>query len=119
MGQVFTGGVTAKLADASNVDLQPEFSLEELVKRAKPAVVYLKGLDKSGTGFFVLDNGVIATNAHLARGQESLLTLLPGGPQLEAKVVDIDADLDIALVKVDGKDFPIPQLLRRRADPER
>ncbi len=106
IGQVFTGGVTAKLANAENVDLQPELSLEELVRRTKPAVVYLKGLDKSGTGFFVTETGVIATNAHVARGEESLLTVLPGGEQLEAKVVYIDADLDIALAKVEGKDFP-------------
>jgi serine protease Do len=106
IGQVFTGGVTAKLANASSVDLQPEFSLEELVQRTKPAVVYLRALDKSGTGFFVTGTGVIATNAHLARGEESLLAVLPGGQQLEAKVVYIDPDLDIALAKVDGKDFP-------------
>jgi len=104
--QVFTGGVTANLASAGSVDLQPELSLEELVRRTKPAVVYLKGLDYSGTGFFVTDTGVIATNAHLARGEESLLAFLPGGQQLEAKVVYLDADLDIALVKVEGKDFP-------------
>jgi serine protease Do len=106
IGQVFTGGVTAKLANAENVDLQPEISLEELVRRTKPAVVYLRGLDRSGTGFFVTETGVIATNAHVARGEESLLTIVPGGEQLEAKVVYIDADLDIALAKVEGKDFP-------------
>jgi len=104
--QVFTGGVTAKLASEGTVDLQPELSIEELVRRTKPAVVYLKGLDYSGTGFFVTDTGVIATNAHLARGEESLLAFLPGGQQLEARVVYLDADLDIALVKVEGKDFP-------------
>jgi len=106
ISQVFTGGVTAKLPGAGSVDLQPELSLEELVRKAKPAVVYLKGLDKSGTGFFVTETGVIATNAHVARDEESLLTLLPGGEQLEAKVVYIDGDLDIALAKVEGKDFP-------------
>ena len=106
IGQVFTGGVRAKFADTGNVDLQPELPLEELVRRAKPAVVYLKGLDKSGTGFFVTDTGVIATNAHLARGEESLLTVLPGGQQLEAKVVYVDGELDIALAKVEGKNFP-------------
>jgi hypothetical protein len=36
--QVFTGGVTANLARAGSVDLQPELSLEELVRRTKPAV---------------------------------------------------------------------------------
>lgn len=107
ISQVFTGGVTAKLtASSGTVDLEPELSLEELVRRTKPAVVYLKGLRKAGTGFFVTDTGVIATNAHLARGEESLLTLLPEGQQLEAKVVYIDADLDIALAKAQGKGFP-------------
>ena len=106
VGQVFTGGVTAKLSSAGSVDLEPAGSLEGLVVRAKPAVVYLKGSDKSGTGFFVTETGVIATNAHLARGEESLLAVLPEGEQLDAKVVYIDADLDIALVKVDGKNFP-------------
>jgi len=106
IGEVFTGGVAAKMSNAEKVDLEPELSLEELVRHAKPAVVYLKGLDRSGTGFFVTETGVIATNAHVARGEESLLTLLAGGQQLEAKVVYVDADLDIALAKVEGKEFP-------------
>ena len=85
IGQVFTGGVAAKFSHSETVDLQPELSLEQLVLKTKPAVVYLKGLGKSGTGFFVTDTGVIATNAHLARGEESLQTILPRGQQLEAK----------------------------------
>ena len=106
VGQVFTGAIKAKLSSAGGVDLESEGSLEGIVLRTKPAVVYLKGADKSGTGFFVTDTGVIATNAHLARGEESLLTVLPEGEQLEAKVVYVDPDLDIALIKVDGKNFP-------------
>ena len=90
--------------------LQPELSLEELVRQAKPAIVYLKGLESSGSGFFVTGTGVIVTNAHLACGEETLLTLLSNGQQLEAKVLHIDSDLDIALAKVErpaGKsDFP-------------
>jgi len=43
---------------------------------------------------------VIVTNAHLARGEETLHTLLSTGRELEAKVVYVDPDLDIALVKV-------------------
>jgi len=74
--------------------------MEETVRRAKPAVVCLKSLDSLGSGFFVTDTGIVATNAHVARGGASLLALLPSGVQLQAKVVYIDADLDIALVKV-------------------
>jgi S1-C subfamily serine protease len=106
IAQVFTGNIDAKLSRNEDIDRAADLSVEELAARTKPAVVYLKGLQKAGTGFFVSDTGVIATNAHLARGEESLLTLLPGGAQLEAKVVYIDGDLDIALAKVEGSDFP-------------
>ncbi len=100
ISETFTGGITAKVSD-STVALAPQLSLEELVRQTKPAVVYLKGLDKSGSGFFITGTGVIVTNAHLARGEETLLTLLSNGQQLEAKVVHIDPDLDIALAKVE------------------
>jgi serine protease Do len=99
ISQTFTGGITAKVSDSS-VALTPELSLEELVRRAKPAVVYLKGLQQSGSGFFVTGTGVLVTNAHLARGEDTLHTLLSSGRELQGKVVYIDADLDIALVKV-------------------
>ena len=75
------------------------------MSRTKPAVVYLKSLTKSGTGFFVTETGVIATNAHLARGEEALLATLPNGTQLEAKIVYVDPDLDIALAKTPGAGF--------------
>jgi S1-C subfamily serine protease len=106
ISQTFTGNVTAEVSAAAAGAPEPALSIEELVARAKSAVVYLKGLTKSGSGFFVTDTGVIATNAHLVRGEESMLTILASGQQLEAKVVYIDGDLDIALAKVQGSNFP-------------
>jgi S1-C subfamily serine protease len=91
---------------AAKSEFRGELALEDLVRSTKPAVVYLKGLAKSGTGFFITETGVIATNAHVARDEESLLAVLPGGLQLEAKVAYIDAELDIALLKVAGSGFP-------------
>ena len=99
ISETFTGGITAKVFDSS-IALAPELSLEELVRRSKPAVVYLKASDKSGSGFFVTGTGVIVTNAHLARGEETLHTLLSAGREFEGRVVYIDPDLDVALVKV-------------------
>jgi S1-C subfamily serine protease len=96
----FTGTVAA-VSVAQPAAFQLELSLEEIVKRAKPAVVCLKSLNTMGSGFFVTDTGVIATNAHVARGDSTLLAVLPD-IQLQARVVYIDADLDIALVKADS-----------------
>ena len=106
ISQVFTGRITTSGGDTSSTDATAELSIEDVIARAKPAVVYLKGGEKAGTGFLVSDTGVIATNAHVARGEGSLLTTLAGGLQLEAKVVYLDADLDIALLKVEGHGFP-------------
>lgn len=96
---VFTGTVSVTTA-IQPVARLPELSLEELVRRTKPAVVYLETGSHLGSGFFVTETGVIATNAHVARGNSNLLTVLPNGAKLQATVVYIDPVLDLALVKV-------------------
>jgi serine protease Do len=109
IASAFTGTVAAVSA-AQPAAFQLELSLEEIVKRAKPAVVCLRSINSMGSGFFVTETGIIATNAHVARGDSTLLAVLPSGVQLQARVVYIDADLDIALVKADppslGYTFP-------------
>jgi S1-C subfamily serine protease len=62
-------------------------------------VVCRKARGATGSGFFITDTGVIATNAHVARGDSTLLALLPDRTQLQANVVYIDPDLDLAFVK--------------------
>lgn len=95
----FTGAISATTT-VQPASVQPELSLEELVRRTKPAVVCLKALDGFGSGFFITETGIIATNAHVARSDSSLLAMLPDGTQLPATVVYIDSELDLALVKV-------------------
>ena len=115
--ETFTGSIHAKSASSETVTddesagIDPILGLEDLVKRTKPAVVFLKGVDPSGvevsgTGFFVTSTGVIATNAHVARGHASLLAVLPDGTQLNANVVHVDQELDIALLKVPDHNYP-------------
>jgi len=110
ISKVFTGNISADIPEAAEApretDLEPAPPLEDIIARAKPAVVRLKGLRKSGSGFFVTEKGVIATNAHLARGEGSLLAILFNGAQLTAKIIHVDPDRDIALLKVEGDDFP-------------
>jgi hypothetical protein len=55
ISEAFTGDVVARVAGAEAA-VQPQLSLEELVRQTKPAVVYLKAVNKSGTGFFVAKN---------------------------------------------------------------
>ena len=60
----------------------------------------------SGTGFFVTDTGVIATNAHVARGESTVVAVSQSKAEWPATVVFIDSDLDLAVLKVDGSGFP-------------
>jgi serine protease Do len=110
ISKVFTGNISADIPEPADMhrenDLPRVDALEEVIARARPAVVRLKGMSKSGSGFFVTEKGVIATNAHMARGEGSLLAILCNGQQLTAKIIHIDPDRDIALLKVEGDDFP-------------
>ncbi|HUI75318.1 MAG TPA: trypsin-like peptidase domain-containing protein [Candidatus Acidoferrum sp.] len=106
LAQSLTGDISATLSNGRAVSLRPKLSLEQIVLQTKPAVVYLRGSAKAGTGFLVTATGVIATNAHLARGEESFRTFLAGGRELPAKIVYIDPDFDIALLKIAGEGFP-------------
>jgi serine protease Do len=105
LSKSFTGAVVATVAGNSKIEMRPELAVEDIVQKSKPAVVLLKRPDGQGTGFFVTETGVIATNAHVARGEQTLVAMLPTGQQAEAKVIYVDPDVDIALVKVNGSGF--------------
>ena len=105
LAKSFTGTVTATAAGNSRFEMRPELAVEEIVERCKPAVVVLTRPDGQGSGFFISNTGVIVTNAHVARGEQTLVATLSSGQKLEAKVVYIDQDMDIALVKVEGTGF--------------
>ena len=108
ISKVFAGAISADVSVATHAPeaaSQPALPLEDVIATAKASVVRLKGLTKSGSGFFVTEKGVIATNAHLARGETSLLAVLPDGQQLLANIIHVDPDRDIALAKVDGDDY--------------
>lgn len=102
----FTGTVVTTAAANSRVEMRPELSVEDVVQQSKPSVVLLRRPDGHGSGFFITETGVIATNAHVAEGQQTLVAELSSGEKLDAEVVYVDTEKDIALVKVDGSGFP-------------
>jgi serine protease Do len=102
----FTGTITTTSAIGAKTEMRPELPVEQVVDKSKPAVVLLLRPDGQGTGFFITETGVIATNAHVARGEQNLIAVVASGQKLDAKVVYIDSDLDLALLKVEGEAFP-------------
>ena len=59
-----------------------------------------------GSGFLVSTDGYIMTNAHVVKGADKLSVVLHDGREMEATLVGADPHTDIAVIKIEGKDFP-------------
>lgn len=106
----FAGNVHVALSNATSMVMRPALPTEEIVRLAAPAVLILQGAEGSGSGFCVTGSGIAVTNAHLARGESELVAITSNGQRFRAKVVYLDAALDIALLKLEGADFRYLQL---------
>ncbi len=60
----------------------------------------------AGSGVIISADGTIVTNAHVVSGANTIRVKLKDGTSYEATLVGIDADSDIAVIKVDAKDLP-------------
>ena len=61
----------------------------------------------SGTGFFITDDGYLISNYHVVK-DATKVRLLTGAGLIDAKVVQVDAANDLALLKADGRFAPLP-----------
>ena len=59
-----------------------------------------------GSGFFISSDGYAVTNYHVVDHAESVQVTTDSGKKLPAKVIGADQKTDLALIKVDGNDFP-------------
>ncbi|RPI54790.1 MAG: peptidase, partial [Acidobacteria bacterium] len=62
---------------------------------------------QSGSGFVIEDDGQILTNYHVIQNAERIMVKFSDGRSLPARVLGIDPDTDIALIKVDAKRLPV------------
>ncbi|MEZ4738378.1 MAG: trypsin-like peptidase domain-containing protein [Flavobacteriales bacterium] len=70
------------------------------------AVVTIKTNDGHGSGFLISNDGYLLTNEHVV-GNESLLKVkFEQGFTLDAQVVKVNKDFDLALLKVSATDLP-------------
>jgi serine protease Do len=60
-----------------------------------------------GSGFVFKKDGYVLTNNHVVAGADNILVKLPDGSQYEAKVIGLDKDTDIAVLKIEaGNNLP-------------
>lgn len=87
----------------------PAAPLEDLVSRVVPAVALVQAGSSRGTGFFIARDQVL-TNAHVVGGQ-SVVRLQVGEAQYEARVGNVSAGTDLAVLKVVNPS-PVQPVLR-------
>ncbi len=59
-----------------------------------------------GSGVIISKDGYIITNNHVVKGATEVNVSLNDNRELEAKVIGTDPQTDIALLKIEGDDFP-------------
>jgi len=76
----------------------------EIPDRRTPQTHKAKSL---GSGFIFRKEGYVLTNNHVVAGADNIFVKLPDGNQYKAKVVGLDKDTDIAVLKIEaGNDLP-------------
>ncbi len=67
----------------------------------------VKGL---GSGFFISSDGYVVTNSHVAGNATKIVVTTTDGKQHDAKLVGADDLTDVALLKVEGNNYPALKL---------
>jgi serine protease Do len=84
--------------------------LQDLFDFPIPGRTLRPGLAASiGSGLIVDDSGIILTNEHVVRNAEQILINIPDGRTVEAQIVGFDAAYDLAVLKMDPGDTPLPE----------
>jgi len=63
-----------------------------------------------GSGFFITRDGYAVTNNHVVQNAENVQVTTDDGKTYSAKVIGTDPKTDLALIKIDGSDFPFVKL---------
>jgi len=60
----------------------------------------------AGSGFFISADGYVVTNNHVIEGADDITVKLTNDKELKATIVGRDVATDLAVLKVEGTDFP-------------
>lgn len=112
--------VAVRMANAAfrqNVSLRLELTKEQIFNMCAPAVFYIEIYDikdtriKTGSGFFIDSSGLAVTNYHVIEGAaRAVITAADGKEYNVAGLYDYSKGGDLALIKVDGAEFPYLRL---------
>ena len=127
---------TARAAVTARLDAQRRTAIVSAVQAVSPAVVSINVVSRQrvaprtpwdmffvpqgnerlvqsfGTGIIARPDGVVITNQHVVAGAQRIVVTLADGRDLPGRVLGEDPVTDIAVVKIEGRDFPVARLGR-------
>lgn len=77
----------------------------DIIKKVKPATVYIETTEGAGSGMVIDANGYILTNAHVVWDVSAAKIKLSDGRSLSAEVIGRDEIVDLAILKIVGTSF--------------
>jgi serine protease Do len=75
---------------------------------------YRQDVQSFGSGFIVSADGYVVTNFHVVEDADEIVVTLSDGRQFEASVLETVPGYDLALLKIEGDDFPVCSLASSR-----
>jgi serine protease Do len=97
-------------AEAGIVRDADEARVISVAHDVSPAVVSVSRQGGMGSGVIIRKDGVIVTNNHVVGDATQVSVKLADGRRLSGKVLGTDPTVDVAIVKIDGSDFPVAAL---------
>ena len=110
---VSSGGASRPLA--SGEYLSPGEVYERNVNAVVAITVEVESTDNfgrvstglaSGTGFIISQDGYVVTNYHVIEGGTNVTITTHGDEEIPAKIVGYEANNDLAVLKMEGNDYP-------------
>jgi len=86
------------------------FGFDDFFRDFFPRHTYRQEIKSMGSGFIVSAEGLVITNAHVVHNATAIKVTLPDNRQFDAELVSTDNALDLALLKVSGKNLPVAAL---------
>ena len=106
---VSNGNHLETVGEITSIEKASNFSLTEIFERTEESVVQvnirsdnaINNRGNMGSGFVYKDDGYIITNHHVVDNAERVTVTFLDGESYIAKIIGTDADLDIAVLKVE------------------
>ncbi|HDQ99244.1 MAG TPA: hypothetical protein ENN51_03015, partial [candidate division WOR-3 bacterium] len=86
------------------------FGIDEFFRDFFPRRQFREEVQSMGSGFIVSTDGDVITNAHVVRNASAIKVTLPDNREFDAELLGLDNGLDLALLRIRGRDLPAAPL---------